>query len=242
MHGDGSDAGWGRQEVDVDKGPVSDLVLEMRPGIAVRGRMVWEAQGRLEPKGSPVLMVLAEPAGPASLGMPSGAAQTGPATTFSVTGLLPGQYLLRPFGGGQLKSIVHRGTDYTYTPFDTSSAQDIEDVVITFTDQTSVIAGAVSPSSAGPDGAAVIVFPSARDRWTSMGFRPLQIRSVPVATNGRFSVEVPEGEYFVIAVSVEDADAWLDPAYLERAARVASRVQVSWGVTRMVTLNVSEVR
>ncbi len=236
----GERAAWGRLEVDVPKSQVSDLILEIHPGITLEGRMIWEQQGRLEPKGNPVIAVLAEPVGPASLGMPSGEAQDGPTTTFSVSGLLPGQYLLRPFGGGQLKSIIWNGTDYTYSPFDASAGQDFNDIVVTFTDQTSSIAGTVS--SVGPEGAAVLVFPTARDRWTQMGFRPLQFQSVAVSTDGRYSIEIPEGEYYLIAVDARDAEAWHDPGYLEKAAGLAARAAVSWGGARAVNLNLSEVR
>ena len=232
---------WGRLSVDVSSGDVSDVVVPLHQSVSLSGRFVWEKGGAIVPKGNPVFGVAAEPAGSPSLGMPS--AQVAPgATTFTLPGLMPGLYRLKTVTGAPAKSIVWQGRDYTHTPFDTSVGQDITDIVVTFTDQTISLTGSVGNAPPKPGGATVIVFPTARERWSSYGFRPSQILSVPVSTAGRYSTTVPEGDYYVIAVNHTLADAWHDPAFFEKVAPSASRVTVTWGDKKTLDLKMSEVR
>jgi hypothetical protein len=53
---------------------------------------------------------------------------------------------------------------------------------------------------------------------------------------------VPAGDYLVLAVDDESAERWKDPAFLEAASRVATRVSIAWGETKAQDLTVQEVR
>jgi len=232
---------WGRQNVDVSAGDLSDVVVPLHQSVSLSGRFVWEKGGALVSSGNPVYGLVAEPAGSPSLGMPSAQLPPG-TTTFTLPGLLPGEYWLKTVTGMPIKSIVWQGRDHTQIPFDTSAGQDITDLVVTFTDQTISLTGTVSNMPARPDGAAVLVFPAAREGWSHYGLRPFNFQSVPVSTAGKYSATLPAGDYYVVAVNHTLADAWHDPAFLGRAAPSASRVSVTWGEKKTLDLKMSEVR
>jgi hypothetical protein len=91
-------------------------------------------------------------------------------------------------------------------------------------------------------GAAVIVFPVDRARWTDYGSDPLLIKSKAADISGAFLVKgLPEGDYFAVAVDRSQHDAWTDPKFLEAASAVAVRIALKWGDTKTLDLQVSKV-
>ncbi len=163
---------WGRMPLSVNAPEVKDIVLDLTPGIAVRGRVVWES-------GSPQPMTVAsgaaggppppptnyplyaDPAdGNAELGLPAGTYNI-KTHEFEVTGLRPGLYRLRIGGAPNAKSITWNGRDLTYEPFDASQGHDFDGVVVTVTDKTATIEGSVRDESGNRvRTAAVLAFPT----------------------------------------------------------------------------------
>jgi hypothetical protein len=84
--------------------------------------------------------------------------------------------------------------------------------------------------------AAVIVFPADRstaDVWAS----PRLVRHVRVDRTGSFVVTgLPPGGYFVAAIPDEMADGWQAAAFLESLSRVATRVEITDGLTSQIAL------
>jgi hypothetical protein len=72
--------------------------------------------------------------------------------------------------------------------------------------------------------------------------RPTRIGSASVSSRGSFQVELPAGEYFVVAVPAPQNRLWQDPKRLEAASALARRVTLAWDETRTETLSVKEVR
>jgi hypothetical protein len=69
------------------------------------------------------------------------------------------------------------------------------------------------------------------------------MRSAPSESATGFSMTgLPAGEYLFVAVDRSLATAWQTPAFLERAAAVATRVKLEWGDTQSVTLPFSRIR
>jgi hypothetical protein len=241
----GSQNHQGRQTIIVSGRDVTDVVVRLQPGVKMTGRFVFEST-----KGAPpamrVLSVAAEPAnGDSSLGRPRAPMRpTEQSTDFTIEGLLPGAYLIRLIGGGVVKSTMWNGRDHTFTPFDTTTGRDITDVVITFTDETTTVSGAIRDRTGQPAAnAAVIVFPAERAQWTNFGMQPTRIRSTPGSTSGTYTLRsLPAGDYLLLAVDDESADRWTDPAFLEAASRVATRISIAWGETKAQDLTMQEVR
>ena len=240
------DAGvHGRMRVDVDGREVTDLVVPLQRGVTMSGRIVAEFE---TPPGMPPGLRLgflrAEPAnGDPTLGQPRmRRTATDPGDAFTIEGLRPGQYFLRT--SRTVKSIVWDGRDYTSTPFDASTGSDITGIVVTITDEAGRITGTVrDQTGAAADDAAVIYFPAERELWTNFGTQPPRMRATTASTAGIFNVTgVPAGDYLLIAVHGDQIDAWKNPAFLDAAARLATRVSVDWNETKTLDLVRQQVK
>lgn len=227
---------------------ITGLTVQLRPNVTLRGRVVIEsgtfqiqggsAGGSKPPATGPVR---AEPAnGDFALGVPGGTFDSTQGT-FQVSGLQPGEYILNFMGLPPIKSITVGGTDFTTRPIDTVNSRGLEDVVVTVTDKVATISGVVQNGSAAePVASAVIYFPTDRSQWSRYGLRPTRIGSASVSSRGTYKIEVPAGEYFIVAVPATQTRLWQDQTRLESAALVATRIKVGWDEKRseMLTLKI----
>jgi hypothetical protein len=233
---------WGRASVAVGANNVTGVVVPMHPVITVRGRVVMapgESGLRLSAS------ISAQPAnGDPSLGGVAVFVMVDGDTAFSLEGLSGGTYLIGlPSFFGQyvsVASVTSAGREIRDTGLDTTAGRDIDDVVITLTENVTSIQGTVRGDAAA--GAAVIVFPVDRARWVDYGFDPLLIKSKAADNDGVFLMKgLPEGEYFAVAVDRSQHDAWTNPKFLEAASAVATRISLKWGDKKSLDLQVSKV-
>lgn len=215
--------------VDVAGADLDGVHVQLESPVSLSGRLVIDTpQDRtaLEVRSSS-LGVVAESAGAIGSGGQTSVQITGTTMDFAMN-LRPGEYVLRMFGGtGFIKSVLAGGREYAGAPIDVAS--DLGGVVVTITSRTAALEGQVGdPDGGTASHAAVICFPTDPARWRRYGPSPDRLRSVPVKS-GRYEISLPGGEYFVIAVDAELADAWKDPAFLEAAAARATRVTLAWG-------------
>jgi len=227
---------------------LNSVVVPLVRTATMTGRVVFAASASPSAGPTPVrASIRLEPAnGDPSLGMPSGSA-TSPDLTFRIESLMPGPYVLRSTGlggpAGTVKSVEWEGRDYTDRPFDASAGRDIENVVITFTNEVATIAGTVRAGTAPASSGVVIIFPADPARWSGYGFTPPRINSIQVGTNGTFNVpRYLAGEYYLVAVDDAQANGWRDPKFLEAAAPLATKVSVAWGETKSVDLAIVAVK
>jgi protocatechuate 3,4-dioxygenase beta subunit len=250
--GDNTRVGW--MAVAVAAPEVKDLVLEMKPGVTLRGRIDWEGAIQAPqvtvagggPAGSPrpgTTPIAAEPAdGNPQLGMPPGRYDLA-TRTFEIPGLLSGAYKFRMLGGILIKSIVWEGRDVTYEPFDASQGHDFNGIVITMTDKAGVIEGTVRDENGNRVPlAAVLAFPTDRRQWSRFGYAPQNLQSAQTTSKGAYSLKLPAGEYYVVAVPVARAGDLYDPAFLAALAPRADIVKVEWDQTRTQVATLRTVR
>jgi hypothetical protein len=243
---------YGRREVTVGRGDLTGVSIPMQMGISISGHYAFE--GKNQPL-RPTLggWITAEPANgdptlsqfrsgrsggpPVVRPEPAAGAPPPPPEEFLIEGVQPGEFLLRPIAG-TVKSITWNGRDYTDVPFDTTTGRDITGVVITTTDQGAGVSGVVRDGSGQPAADTVVIyFPTDRARWTGYGPQPTRLRALTASSDGRFQLTMLQaGEYFLIAVDDEHADRWKDPAFLDSASRVATRVRLEWGDRKVVDL------
>lgn len=247
---------FGRQSISVGTRDLTGIVVPLRPAVAISGRIVIEPASASTPAGGTppsvagagILDLYAEPAnGDPMLGMPrlnSRQRPTAQAPEFRLQGLGHGPYLLRTVGGPLIKSIVWSGKDHTYTPFDTTTEQDITGVVITLTNETTTVTGSVVEGSGQPAAnTAVIAFPAERAQWTNFGIRPLRLRASAGSTTGAYTLRnLPAGDYLLVAVRDDQIDRRHDPDFLEAASRVATRLTIGWGETKTQSLTLREIK
>lgn len=242
----GSQRYHGRLALSVGSGDLSGVVVPLLGGATITGQIVLEHKKAPPAEALRLVTIRAEPAnGDPSLGQPRSIRQPGGQLDFTIEGVLPGEYLLRVFGpGGLIKSVSWNGKDYTYTPIDLTAGGDVAGVVVTLTDDAATVSGVVRDAGGQPAAeAAVMHFPVERSQWTNFGAQPARLRATTASTTGAFALrQLPAGDYYVIAVDGDSIDAWKDPAFLERAARVATLVTVEWGVTKTQDLVVQQIR
>lgn len=234
---------WGRVSVVVGGSNITDVVVPLKPPVTVRGQIVMASGG----SGLRLGTVLgAQPAnGDPSLGHIGMFISINGPTPFTLEGLGHATYLLGVPSyntrlGVSVASITSGGREIRDTGLDTTAGRDIDDVVITLTENGTSLQGTVRGDGAA--GASVICFPVDRARWVDYGMDPILIASRAADTSGAFVVTgLPDGEYFVVAVDGMQHDAWADPKFLEAAAAVATRVTLKPGENKTLDLAMSKV-
>ena len=239
---------WASAPVNIGGDDVNGVVLTLRPGFTVSGRMEFvPTAGRPKPDPQrlsqiPVSIESADARplpqnGPPSRVLPDG--------RFITQSQQPGRYFVRvggPPAGWMVQSILINGVDASNTPVEL--AQDVNNAVITFTDQISEIRGSITSIAAGDEPPAVIVFPADGAAWKNFGVNPTRLRrAVAAASNGAFSIgSMPPGDYFIIAIAEEKSADWQDPDFLELLSRQATRFTLSPGERRVMQLPRQDVQ
>jgi hypothetical protein len=223
---------WADVPVSVGLTDVENLVVEAQPGLVIGGRVEFEAHGNVRPPPPTSVTLAIEAADPDSMIMgpehlPARADVAGDFRSVPVPG---GRYYVRvpnSPGGWMFKSATSGGRDIADTPMTVLS--DTLDVVVTFTNRWSGINGFVQ-NAQGPDpSAAVLVFPTDSSTWLSSGSFPRRVRMVRPGRTGDYSLNLPPGEYFVVAVPDAQAADWGDRDFLDALSRAAIRIDIGEG-------------
>lgn len=235
---------WTDLPVSVGIEDVENLMVEAQPGIRIGGRVEFEGRSQREAQGAVVVSI--EPADPVvstAVGAGSMAVRVDRYGEFQSPPLPGGRYYVRvpnSPGGWMFKSATSDGRDVVDTPMNVTG--DVLNVLLTFTDRWSGLNGFVQ-NRQGPDAtAAVLVFPTDSDTWVSSGNNPRRVRSIRTGRTGEYSVNLPPGDYYVIAVPEAQTADWQDPSFLDAASRAAVRVTVAEGERRTLDLRTRDVQ
>jgi len=235
-----------------------EVTLALREGLKLSGRVEFQGSAERPPAQRLAQMAVTVEAADGRSRTPSVIGRLDANGDFTVTGLLPGKYLVRAPspGGWTLKSSMVSGVDAADVPVDIGE-RDIAGVVITFTDQNAIVRGTVrstdtpvpdstNPSTASqlPSPGTVILFPTDSRLWTNYGQNPRRLRTARASGGtGSFIIgTLPAGEYYAVAIPEEYATEWQDPAYLEMLSRVATRVVVNDSAPQNVELRTEGVK
>lgn len=238
---------WADMSVGVGGRDVSDLTINMRPGLIVSGMVTFIGSAtQPTPEQRANLSISLEPADGRTAGISSMVRGRVEATgTFATTGVPAGKYILRVSGapqGWSLRDATHEGKDITSVAVELGG-ENATGVALVFTDKTTEINGSVRDSngSAGT-GASVIVFPTDASAWTDTGSQPRRLRQVRANDDGTYKISgLPAGDYYVVAVDDESTPrSWQDPANLNTLSRAASQVRLVEGDTRTQALTVTK--
>ena len=220
-------------------GDVSDLIITMTRGGTLRGRLVFDTGA--PPPGvtsgtislTPTLTELSFP------GLPIAGTTWSDDWRFEMTSV-SGPRLIRVTAGDRswfLKSIMLRGRDVTDLPLDPGDGT-IDGIEVLVTQQRTTVTGSVVDSRGAPVPSYVaVIFAAERELWgprtrfTAAG-RPDQ--------NGQFQVMgLPPGDYLAVAVPALESGAEQDPEVLERLAGFATRLNLTDGAARTISLRLS---
>lgn len=246
MFQNGIDVGYsGRTQVTVGSEHATAVTIMLQPTTTLKGTI---AQAGNETRD--ISQIEMQPAdGDPLLGLKR-ARVDGASASFTVSGLLPGRYLLRLRGIQPVRSIQWAGRDYSDVPFEVTAGPDITGVVVTLgaPEEGARVRGTVRDAKGNvADAAGVIIFPVTREMWRDYGFEPRRIipaglSTLPQRTGTYSSRPFPPGDYYVVAVAPDQQSRWQDPEFLDAASRVATRVTLAVGETTLPDLTIVTVK
>jgi len=248
--GEDKEVAW--THVTVDGRDIDGLVLAAQPPGRISGRLIFE-DGVPPPDAAKRYDVYTEPADERTPGLNRPTqSNTRQDLTFDIGGLWGPQYVMfRTFGFGGpsssqpwvLKAMRHGGRDVTGLPLEVESGKIVKDVEVVLTTRISKITGSVTDRQGNAaDEASILIFSEDRARWRD---RPFLILAI-LDRKGRFdSAAIPPHDYVAIALARFEGElaegAWHDPEFLESLRRHATRVSLTHGETREVTLRIVEL-
>ena len=240
---------WAQVEVPVDGTPVSGVTLALQPGMTMTGRI--EFRSIVTRPGADLKTVrlnLQPVAGPGAprvqLGSPG--VKIDENGEFTFTGVIPGRYRITgnapatqgPGAGPawRVGSAIAKGRDVLDFPIDVGPGEDISGVVVTFTDATQAISGTLQDASGRPaPDYTIIVFPADKALW---GVARRIVTARP-ATDGKFTLNLPAGEYMMAAVTDLTPNEQNDPAFLDQIVPAAFKITLATGEKKVQDLRIS---
>lgn len=221
----------------------SDMTMPvtLKPFVTVSGRVIVDGRER---SGDPRFMIEVVPRGSPlrGLAVADPFARPNPDGTFSVNAIAgPMEIRLRNAPAGwTLQSISAGGRPLPDTWLDIGS-EPISDLTLQISTQPAVLSGTVSdPSGQFASDDSVVVFPKNAallgnpDRWT---------RWIKPDFSGHFAIrDLPEGDFYVVALRDVDDARWQTQAYLDALRPLATAVGLAVGRPATVSLVVKAPR
>jgi len=185
--------------------------------------------------GGRVMMFGAGPGGP-------GGGPVDATGKFSLSGIIPGKYNVvasfnSPEATWTLKSAIFKGRDVLDFPLEIAPNEEINNAVITFSDQAQTVTGKLSDASGRPSpDFTIVVFPADKNLWVATR----RIRTTRPGTDGKFTIEnLPPGDYRIAAlVDIAPGEA-NDPAFLEQLVPASIAFPLKDGETKVQDLKLS---
>jgi hypothetical protein len=225
------------QAVSIGTRPVSGVNLVLGAAPLVRGHV--EFVGSAAPPPTEQLAQAGVSIQPANGRLESNVMQSRPDADRRFVGstVWPGRYVItaQPPSGWYFRGATYQGRDVTDAPLEVT--EDVEGVVVTFTDTEARWSGSVqADTGVTREDLVVMVFPTDERLWMDYGRNSRRVRSVPVGADGGFStVAPPTGDYWVLAIPAAEVEVGMSPAQLSRWSTEAQRMSIA-AVPTPVTL------
>jgi Carboxypeptidase regulatory-like domain len=258
------DQQYGRARISVGSAPISDVTVVLGQGASMTGKAVFEGDSPLPPNPQQISIALGPP--PAGIACQFQGAPINPDGTFRVQGVV-GTCVVRVMGNlgrWSVKSITQGDADLRDRVLTFEPGQQLRGVQVVFTDKQTALNVTVNDNRGQPTRDYVaIAFSTDKTKWNEMspyvrllipgpqrGSEPttplrgsVDVRAAPTSERRDSIVNIPPGDYYVVAVSDIAADDSRDPAVLERLAAGATRLTVSYERSPVeVTLRRTDLR
>jgi protocatechuate 3,4-dioxygenase beta subunit len=231
--------GW--QTITVGDADLEHVILTVRRGTALRGRIVLEDTAAVRPPSAGQIRVAAIPVEFESApvgGLPP-PSETRADLTFEVTALSGRRriYVNIAVPGWALRRITRDDIDITDTAQDFRT-KDVEGVDIVLTSKVSRVTGTVSDSKGRISHYAVVVFASDSTKWIDRS------RFVAIARptqEGGFEVRgLPPEDYLAIALPNVVGSEWQDPDFLHQLRSSAVSFALADGEAKVLELTLKK--
>src|SRR5687768_3979255 len=210
---------WALADVVVD-GRDLNVPLELQPAMTVSGRVVLD--GVAAPPDLPALQIVLVPHGSGG-NLSAGGLEGGQVNAdgrFTLAGAIPGQYRYTyvwatstACGPWSPRAATANGRDVFDSPIEIKPGEPV-DLVVTFTDRPTEIAGTLQDTSGRPAPEYfIIVFPTDRALWKPASRRVQMTRP---GNDGQFLATMPPGEYHLAALNDVAPNEWFESAFLEQ--------------------------
>jgi len=221
---------WARQELTVANADVSNLMVTLSRGFRLVGRVEFEGlsagQFPADFRGGQLRIEGAD-GRPLEVGYPNESIALN-AAQFQSIEFPPGRYFVRTPGyAWRLVSAMSGGRDVSETPV-VLADRNVTDLVVTFSKENKFLRGMVRSGRAEPEtDAFVVAFPLDRQGWTGTGTSSRRFQIARTSAAGSYElVNLPAGDYFLVALDEDPGEAWKDPQSLGRWSAGAARVTV----------------
>jgi hypothetical protein len=243
---------WAAQPLVVGQSDVTDLTISATPGGRISGRFEFVPAEQMSPAVARTVSIVARPVPgfpPARFNVPTTGSVIDDSGAFRTSQLVPGKYVITPARlapGWVLRSAMTAGHDAADEPIDLDP-EGLADMVVTFTNQPTVLTGTITPEDTPPSlmgviarSPTVIVFPTDPQYWPKYAFSPRRLRTASASSTLTYSITgLPAGEYFV-AASTSSVD-FTDPKVLAFLARAAAKVTLVEGESRTADVHAAAI-
>jgi hypothetical protein len=219
---------YAAQPLTVASGEVSDVPVVLHSGATINGTVTFE--GTNAPELSQVRLAAPSAESEGSIG-PNPNARVAKDGTFTLDGVSAGSHWIRSAGqlrGWTLKSVIVDGREVVDTPIDLRSGQQLNNVIVVFTNKQTEINGTVTNDQGQPiTDFTVLAFAVDPSLW-----RPLarQIATARPDQTGKFQIRsLPPGTYYLVTVDPAEQGEWFEPAFLDQQRVGASSVTLGDG-------------
>jgi uncharacterized protein (DUF2141 family) len=229
---------WASVDLGVTGQDISGVVLALRPGMKVTGRIVFEGSATPPADLSNARVTLVSRGDQLQMGGGLPPAVVDASGQFTIPGVAPGLYTVSAnvsaggrgrrgggaAGGAQtatatpavqwwLKSAMINGRDALDFPLSVDPNQDVSGMLLRFTDQTQEISGSIQDASGRPTSDfTIVVYPADQEYWVPQSRR---IAATRPDTEGRFTIRsLPAGNYRLTAVTDAEPGEWFNPDFL----------------------------
>jgi hypothetical protein len=223
---------------------ITGLIVTGTRGAKATGRLVFE--GGQKPETLTSIRLMAAPTDPdnaAASVFTFGTSSVKENGTFDIDGLVGGRIFrfATPPKGWYLKRVTHEGVDVTDKGYDFKPGETVQGFDVVLTTRTQGVTGTVTNDKGEPvKEYTVVVFPDDPQTWAATGAGMRGKSSARPDQQGQFKVsELPPGAYLAVAVEYVADGEWMDPEWLARAARNATKFTLAEGATRTLELKLS---
>jgi len=220
--------------VTVTDGDVNDVLLIAGKTSLIRGRVLVDS-GATPPNASSVRLFAS------SIEPMMGGGQTTVKDDFTFEIKAPaGHYTIRlagPSNDWHLHAVRLNGLDVTDSGLDLPANATVTDVAVEITMKPSGATGKILDETGQPvRDAWVVMFAQDPQRWSS----PTRyVTAGRPNLNNVYTVQVPAGEYFAVALTDVEPGEWNDPDFLSQVRDRATRVSVADGERTTVDLKLA---